>query len=257
MYDDIFRSSIDEVDVSLDFADPIRHNQFRGQKNAYKWATETIEYCDSIGKSCTIVFLGTDEVMEIDNVAGLFHIAENNNAILRTNIYRPTQGISDFSRKYIASYEKIVDLLYWIYENHHIISISDPLFCAILLDNIQEQDHSGIDSVRILHDGYITPSTYLISEEFKLGSITQEGLREFKFPSHVIPDECHGCPYLERCLGGVMDRRYLWYKTFKERDPYCPFRLGKEVPLKKITLSSPKSFHSVHYGYLPTMFFAP
>ena len=56
---DIFCKAIDEVDVSLDFYDEQRHNEFRGNPVAHQMANQTLQLCKSTGKQSTIVFLGT------------------------------------------------------------------------------------------------------------------------------------------------------------------------------------------------------
>ena len=256
-FDVISKKCIDEIDVSLDFADSNKHNFFRGNNNAYAWAINTLKYCDENGISATIVFLGTNDVLDIQNIKGLFSIAKTYNAKLRMNIFRPSMGHNAKSTKFIASYSRLLDVLKWISDNQIVLSLSDPLFCAILTDGMTEIDHSGKDSIRILHDGYITPSTYLISDEFKrysiLNNITIEGL---DFDETIIPEACSQCNYLDRCGGGVVDRRYLWYKDLNVPDPYCPFREENYLPDFKIKIDDTIPFHSIHYGYLPTFFFA-
>ncbi|WP_418474587.1 hypothetical protein [Frisingicoccus sp.] len=49
-----------------------------------------------------------------------------------------------------------------------------------------------------------------------------------------------------------MDRRYLWYKDFKERDPYC---FAEHPELFRHYHTHKEAFASVHDGYLPTLFF--
>ena len=259
-YHEIALKCIDEVDVSLDFAEAEAHSSFRGQPNAYSWAINTLEFCYKYSIPATIVFLGTDTVLDINNLQGLFDIAKKNNAKLRMNVFRPTMGLENDSQKFTASYNALINAILWINREHKILALSDPLFCSILTDDedIIEIDHSGIDSMRILHNGGITPSTYLISKEFQNNSILDDiNLSKYEFSNIPIPEDCKNCHLLKRCAGGVADRRYLWYKTFKERDPYCPFREGNYLPEEKIHIYGTGEVKSVHYGYLPTMFFEP
>ena len=44
--DKIVNKNIKEVDVSLDFSIPEKHNHFRGQPHAYEWAINTLRYCE-------------------------------------------------------------------------------------------------------------------------------------------------------------------------------------------------------------------
>lgn len=256
---DLFVKYIDEVDVSLDFADRNRHNEFRGNSEAYDMAISTLQLCKYYNKQATLVFLGTNEVTNTNNLEGLFQIAYTYNSYLRSNIYRPTQGINNNTKRFILGYSNLINMLIWISKNHKIIKISDRLLAAVLgLENVE--DFTGYSSLRILGDGSITPSTYLISKEYRKYNIINEiSLSEIDFSNQIlrdfIPSECLECTMQSFCKGGVYDRRLLWYGTLKERDPYCPYRYQK-IDLKDIVLSPSDFFESVHDGYLPTLFFA-
>lgn len=259
---EIVNKSIDEIDVSLDFSDKEKHNEFRGQENAYNWAIETLSYCQKNKKYSTIVFLASKANMNTDNLSGIFEIAKKYNATIRVNLYRPTEGIDDFSRKFIVPPEELIAILRWIDKNHLILSISDALLSSLLTDSF-EIDPSGCFSLRILPDGRITPSTYLIQDEFIVGTIKEKSvLYRLETDNSIdkiiyeqIPDECLGCRYVTYCKGGVYDRRYLWNRTLSIKDPYCLYVPG-EPEWEKLSISN-TSFTSVHHGYLPTMFFLP
>lgn len=184
------------------------------------------------------------------------------NALVRINLYRPTEGINEFTKQFILSPEKLLNILYWIDRNHHILSISDALL-SNLVTNSFEEDPSGIDSIRILPDGSITPSTYLIEKNFIVGNILEKEVmkrltKEMPMRAIIfdcIPEECKHCKYVQLCKGGVYDRRYIWNKTLSKKDPYCIYTPGGE-DFNKIEITDAK-FNSVHHGYLPTMFFEP
>lgn len=253
-YCKIVVNSIDEVDISLDFCNPEKHNKFRGNPNAFGWALKMLELCREYGMKPTIVFIGTNATLNKENLEGLFAIAKEYRAKLRMNIFRPTRGIDDKSRAFIASYQSIIEILRWINENHKILALSDPLFCSILTEDASSLDPSGNASMRILHTGDITPSTYLISNEFRMTKIEDCDLDSVRLENELPPD-CMNCRLKNRCGGGALDRRYLWYKNLKERDPYCPFREENYVPDFLVHIKGDESFSSVHDGYLPTLFF--
>ncbi len=206
------------------------------------------------------MFLGSAKNVTHENIDGLFRIAKKYGAILRMNMYRPTEGVDDFSKEFIVSYDTYVDALKYIENNYRIISMNDALFSSFLT-NVTVEDPSGDRSIRILADGSITPSTYLIDENFVIANIKEhcvlEKIEESGLLSglidKIIPEECKGCVYEKTCAGGVYDRRYLWYGTLYKKDPYCPgiFCEKTKNPLK-ITVTD---FNSVHDGYLPTIFF--
>lgn len=257
---EIVNRAVDEFDVSLDYADIKKHGEFRGQMNAGKWAIDTLNYCHKHNKEATIVCLGSRHNMYMENIDGIFDIAAQYGAKIRINIYRPTDGINEFTRQFIWDPHELVNILYSISEKYKVLAISDALFSNIMTDK-SEVDPSGIDSIRILPDGSITPSTYLISDEYVIGNIRETNILEslskrsalLNTIQEIIPKECRDCIYKNECKGGVMDRRYLWYGSLEKKDPYCVFDVAK---MKKIHISDER-FESVHYGYLPTMFFMP
>ncbi|MCP4370433.1 MAG: radical SAM protein [Deltaproteobacteria bacterium] len=277
LYDQISRNkefhkivveSIDEIDVSLDFYDPNRHNKFRGNTNAYDWTLKTLDFCNEYNIEPTIVFLGAKEILEIENLEGLFGIAKKYNSKLRTNIYRPTGGINEFSKRFIVDYKQIINVLLWINKHHKIVSLQDTLLHSVLCADLEETDEkeNSPTSLRILPNGYITPSTYLISKKYQIMNITQGKIHDHIHESSIfkevntgcVPKYCKSinCQFLKICRGGVVDRRYLWYGTLEERDYYCPYRKeGDLIPETKIHITKESSFSSIHEDYLPTMFF--
>lgn len=256
----IITEAVDEFDRSLDFCLAKQHSELRGQKNAFIWAINTLRYCNKENKESTIVFLGSKVNLDLENIKGLFQIAKEYNSKLRMNIYRPTEGIDEISQRFIPTYQDIVGALQYISEHYEILSLNDSFFSA-LLTNRGYIDPSGINSLRILANGDITPSTYLIHDQYIVGNIRNDKALDnidcsiAKIVYDKIPSECKNCILKTQCKGGVIDRRYLWYNTLEKKDPYCmgPYYDESLLP-KKVVLSS-KKFHSVHDGYLPTMFF--
>ena len=255
----IFMKSIDEVDVSLDFFTPNKHCDFRGQKQAYDWAIETLELLKNTGKKATIVFVGFEDTLTKDNIDGLFSIAKKYNALLRLNIYRPVSEQRKINEKFILSYDTLMNALEYINGKYKVVGLSDVLIGNIYSNGIDIKENTGIGSIRILPDGKICPSTYLISEKFsnKYSIKDEQVLSKIHFgifENAVVPNECNGCPILDRCKGGVYDRRILWYGTLSERDPYCPSRHGDSVIKEKFDIEEHGRI-SVHDDYLPTLFF--
>lgn len=255
-----FLNSIDEVDVSLDFYDKNRHCDLRGQPMAYDWALETLRLCKQAGKPTTIVFIGSAVNLIDENIDGLFSIAEEYDAILRMNLFRPTQGVDGKSREFIAGYDQVVSVLKHIADRFGILAINDALYSA-RLTGCASADPSGLRSIRILADGSITPSTYLIDDCYVVANIREPDallrLENRDDLSHIIhrliPAECKGCALCDVCAGGVYDRRYLWHGTLERRDPHCPGPIKEGFsPMLHVAR---RTFVSVHDGYLPTMFF--
>ena len=129
----------------------------------------------------------------------------------------------------------------------------------IYIKNQDIKENTGIDSIRILADGSICPSTYLIDESYRSSYSIKERdvLSKVKFDNFVdapVPEKCSDCKIREKCRGGVYDRRILWHGTLEERDPYCPFENNDDLEKREFKVLK-KNRVSVHDGYLPTMFF--
>ena len=256
---DIYKKCIDEVDVSLDFAIKEKHNFFRGQPKAYDWAINTLKMLQKDKKTSTIVFVGFEETMTQENIDGLFEIAKKYDALVRLNIYRPVSEKEEINKKFILSYKTLMNALEYINKNYKIVTLSDVLLGNIYTRNQDIKENTGIDSIRILPDGSICPSTYLITENYRNKyNIKQNNiLSKIKFEEFVsapIPKKCNNCIIKDKCRGGVYDRRMLWYKTLDERDPYCPFDNNDNLEKEQFKTLKRKRV-SVHDGYLPTMFF--
>ena len=256
---DIFERSIDEVDVSIDFYNEKKHSDFRGQPKAYQWALKTLEHCMDMGKLATIVFVGYEDTLQESNIDGLFYLANKYQSLIRMNIYRPVSSIPEINERFILSYKTLNSALKYINEKYEIVSLSDALLGNIYTNNKNIKDNTGVTSIRILPDGSICPSTYLIGEKYRNVYTIKQGKIldkiEFKdFVKPIIPAECKGCKYESTCQGGVFDRRMLWYDTLEQRDPYCPKRHGEDFPEEKFETSK-TSRVSVHDDYLPTLFF--
>jgi radical SAM protein with 4Fe4S-binding SPASM domain len=254
---------IDEVDISLDFYIPAKHNSLRGNENAFRWALETIKKCREYGRIATIVLLATNETLDNDNLRGIFDIAAKHETFVRINILRPVNKNGSLKP---PDYSRVMEAVRWICGTHSVVSVCDPLFKSLLgLGN--GNNGSPHSSLRILPDGNITPSTYLVTEQWHMGNISEDARLEnievadsFKrFIGNTIPVECGNCRLAQCCLGGAYDRRFLYYDTLSERDPYCPARYDEKHPdfyPVKIYNGSKKA-PDIHDGYLPTMIFAP
>ena len=257
-FDEII-NALDEVDVSLDFANKQRHNDFRKNPNAFTWATETIKICKQNNITTTIVIMGIDKTLDINNLREIFKIAKSNDCFIRINIFRPN------SKQKIAplNYSKLKNSLNWIFENHTVVSLADPLFSAICLRR-KSKDFSGTGSLRILHSGDITPSTYLISNNFCSEHIRSANLRDIIFDENIFgndmnPDDCSKCHVKHICNGGAIDRRIIWNGSLNTRDPYCPKENHDSFCSWDIknNISFIKNTPSIHDGYLPTLIFKP
>jgi len=254
-------AALAEVDVSLDFCDAGRHNAWRGHPQAHTWAVRTIGLCRQAGIRTTIVVLGHDETLAVENLERIFDYAAALGCFVRINILRPSGDLTLGPLSY-AGLQRALD---YALGRHRVVALSDPLFAALVLGE-RVEDASGRTSLRILPDGAITPSTYLVTSEWQRGHISTAHLDTEAFAHAlavdsvpgILPAACEGCEVAVQCGGGALDRRVLWYRTLHERDPYCPYRHG-ETPADWRPVGIPRraSGPRIHDGYLPTLIFAP
>lgn len=259
---DVLDSCIDEIDVSIDFANPEIHDKIRRFSGAYDMAVDTLSYCKEQGKHATIVILGREETLDINNLHQLFELAGSYNAFIRINIYRHVSTKSSFQYPGFSSVIKALD---WIIKHYTVVSISEPVFSSIYGINNNISEDSPM-SMRILSDGSITPSTYLITEEWVAGNICDDVLLPeigqtppFKrYNNDILPEWCKECFYAKTCKGGTRDRRLLKWGNLNHPDIYCP-RFATEIVEKKMSLN-PRILHNkntIHSDYLPTIIFSP
>lgn len=258
---EIVTNCINDVDTSIDFANPILHNTLRGHPKAFQWAIKTLRYCHDYDIERSIVVCLLSENSNIKNIKNIFRLAENFQCNVRFNIYRPLHGSN-----FIVPPKQLYDVLQFCLKNYNLVRASDPLFSALLGINHAIGDSAGTTSCRILPNGMITPSTYLIGKEWETKNIKERPLlpklRETesfkKLINGLTPTECKECTYAGICQGGAKDRRVLWYHDLSKRDPYCPYLHLNYNPLGEIDFKITKQArYFVHDGYLPTLIFAP
>jgi radical SAM protein with 4Fe4S-binding SPASM domain len=253
---------VDEIDISIDFADPEQHDKIRGFSGAFDMAVRTLAYCKDHGKRATIVILGLDNTLSVSNLKQLFELAGRHDAFVRINLYR---HVSERSMLNAPGLSTVLNALDWILKNHSVVSVSEPVFGSIYGIPTKEVPDTAF-SARILPDGSITPSTYLITEEWVAGNIRDSiSMKDLirtapfqRFLKPVIPRACSSCYYEYSCRGGNRDRRFLSWDSLDRPDPYCPhvfddIRRREQILSPKILTGK----ETVHSGYLPTLIFSP
>lgn len=220
----------------------------------FDWVLGTLEFCQAHDILPTIVTLGTNETLKIENMERIFKIAQQYGAKVRINLYRPVQKDCEIRP---ASLESILKFFDWADREHQIVSISDPLFSALLCgDTIAPIPPEA--AVYALHRmaAFILPPTYCSRNflwEISGIFIWTQTFRETRAPTgyymhrfHLPVKMSEGIRMPGRCFGP----RYLWYKDFKERDPYC---FAEHPELFRHYHTHKEAFASVHDGYLPTL----
>lgn len=252
---------LNDLDVSIDFADPVRHNALRGHEHAFQMAVECLAFAAAHDVPRSIVMLGIEETLQPRALDALFALAAAHGANVRINIYRPVPGLSLTP----PSYETVRDALVHIISHYRVVALSDPLFGALF--DRSAPDPSGVSSCRILPDGGVTPSTYLVTAKWiaaHLSDIAEMDRLSTTAPFRALqngslPGRCCSCPLASSCGGGAKDRRILQGGSLASPDPYCPFENGDDGFARRTnppTYSDP-GVSLVHVGYLPTLVFTP
>lgn len=260
---DVLRKWIDDIDVSLDYGTAAEQDRSRGYDGAFALAIRSLELCQKLGKNTTVVNALHKYNGTIENVDRLVQIARIYNADFRINIYRPTAGFD-----FVIGYPELRKILTHLVKYYEIDSLADPLFASLFGTPCEAGDPCAKSSFRIIPNGFITPSTYLLDNEWRAQRVDEvediDDLRKMESFTRVlnapIPQECGNCHYREKCRGGVIDRRWLFYHDLSKRDPYCPHLNGDDTDWTSLSGSAilsqeRKSF--VHDGYLPTLIFSP
>lgn len=261
MKDDDLTDLFHDIDVSIDFLDKKRHNEFRQHPKAWEWAIESLEKCQRLGIEHSIVTCVTSLTKDED-IRGLLEVARKHDACLRLNWFRPT-GRGD---------EKlcITALRYWqvirlLAEQADFEGLSDPLLQSVIQEK-QEYEPCGCGwtSARIQDDLSVTPCVFLKGKEWSAGSILDkslEGIRKdnkFKKIRNRLPKKCQECRY-KSCHGGCYSRAVLQNGSEDEVDAFCPF-LSKQIESliddikQKIVI---RESDKVHHGYLCTLITKP
>ena len=259
----VFSECIDDVDVSLDYGTAGEQDRSRNYPGAFSMAERTLELCREYGKNASVVNALHKYNCTVSNMDALMRLARIHDSSLRINIYRPTY---DFD--YVLSYSCLKEVLVHIVKHYEIESLADPLFASLFSVPCPAGDPVARSSFRILPNGYISPSTYLLDPEWRAIRIDEvhdlNDLHRFEAFRAILdapnPKECRSCPLQGICRGGVIDRRWLWYHDLKQRDPYCPLRYEDETSWTGLSGSvylSPSRKSFVHDGYLPTLIFGP
>ena len=257
-----FVRCIDDIDVSLDYGTRNEQDRSRNYPGAFQMAQRTLALCQEYGKNASIVNALHRHNCTIANADALMRLARIYDASFRVNIYRPTLGLDD----YVLSYSSLKEILIHIVKTYEIESLADPLFASLFRVPCPAGDPVARSSFRILPNGYISPSTYLLDQEWRAVRIDEvhdlDDLHRFGAFRNILdaplPEQCRECPLQGICRGGVIDRRWLWYHDLDQRDPYCPYRYGDgtdwtDLSGKPCLSADRKSF--VHDGYLPTLIF--
>jgi MoaA/NifB/PqqE/SkfB family radical SAM enzyme len=250
-----------EIDVSLDFARPEAHDRWRGRPGTWRRATRAIEAALELGLKTSIVMIGAPQTLVPENLQGMLALAAGYGIALRVNLYMPTFGDPSF----IPSPDAVRLLLEKLRAWSSAVRSSDRLLSTLL--GGEAPDAAARRSCRILPDGRVSPSTYLLGAPWTLATTLDEiklaGLEVTppfaRYAAPPLPAPCAACAFAARCGGGSVERRWLWGGDLEAPDPLCP--LHQDNAALDDTPIAPQiggwDGPQIHLDYLPTVVALP
>ena len=253
-----------DIDISLDFADPERHKEFRQHPLAWKWVEESLERCRELEIARSVVTCVTSQTTD-DVIKELLEFSARYGATWRTNWFRKTGRGKSHLEITARRFWEVVALL--AKERVEFVSLSDPLLASILGrpdKNSAKGCPCGELSCRIQTDLTVTPCVYLKGRKWSGGSIQEKSLDEiyeskkFRLIRERFPVACGDCRFGETCRGGCASRAYLGAGGLNNPDSYCPVAAGMDIDelvagIQADTLRVASGTELVHDGYLCTM----
>lgn len=255
---DYIKKYINDVDVSLDYPDKIRNNEFRGSNHAWEWATNALDILKSNGINFSIVTCVHAQNCDFDTIDEFLKLCKLYDCEWRINWFKPTgRGKLDQTLKLDAL--KVHQIFKYIIEKAVVLAIPDPYFSAITGINSRMGSPCGIESFRITPNAEVVPCVYFTKEMKSLSILNNDfekvvNSKVMNCVKNRYPIFCSNCEYYKYCRGGCSSRAYLEYGTLDEPDAFCYKKLGlHENPLKNCKFSYRPQVNKVHQNYLCTL----
>ncbi len=253
------KNHFNDVDVSIDFADPVRHNEFRGHHNAWKWATTALNLLKEHQVEASIVACAMSINTDPVNVDGLLNLAREYGCTLRFNVFRPT-GRGNVNEELALDINSFNSFITHLAKNSLLTALPDPYLTAVFGINSRKACPCGFDSFRITPNGRVVPCVYFTREmkNIDIRSATFEDIIHsppFKKIRARGPELCKGCEFIDHCRGGCASRAFLVNGSMDKPDPFCFKAHGiPKNPFEGIRWEKDTSSGTlVHENYLCTM----
>lgn len=255
------KRQLNDVDISVDFPDKQRHNEFRGHDKAWFWANRALKILQEIRIQTTITTCVTSQTTDED-LLGLISMANRYGACLRINWYRNTKKETNHLRISAERAWSVIELL----ADKVIFSSLDSIFAGPLGVKCQSCPAGGF-SARIHQDMSVTAYPFLKGEKWSAGNILDPKVNMYTvFNSSVFNklrsrnvSYCKECPFQKTCNGGCLTRAVLHNKGINDTDDFCPVRYKQMDTVNRIKgkIVLIKQGNLVHDGYLCTTIMKP
>lgn len=252
---------LSDVDISIDFPDKERHNNFRRHPQAWEWAIRALEILTEVRMQRTITICVTSRVSDKDLVQ-MLRLANRYGACLRLSFYRYTgRG----SKTLQLSAERAWQIIGFL-SDKAVFSCLDPVFAGPLGVK-SEPCPGGRFSARIHQDMSVTAYPFLKGSEWSAGNILDSTIdledvynsESFKRLRNRSVPYCSNCAFSLSCAGGCITRAVLHNTGINDTDDYCPVRYKQMALVEKArkNIVMHKQGNLVHEGYLCTTIMRP
>lgn len=255
---DYIKRYINDVDVSLDYPDEEKNNDFRGSENAWNWA---INACDLLKKNninfsiVTCVHAKNSDFKTLDK---FLELAKKYNCEWRINWFKPT-GRGKINEELKLDPLKVHSIFKYVVENSVITALPDPYFSAIIGLNTREASPCGTESFRITPNTDVVPCVYFTKEMNNI-SILKNSFDDvvkseaMKKVQNRDVGFCKACEFYGPCRGGCVSRAYLEHGNINRPDAFCfKNNLMDKNPLSSLKYEYKPQKNKVHENYLCTL----
>ncbi len=226
-------SVFDDIDISIDFPDGDKHDEWRGSVGLFDKAIVAIERCKKHNVNVSIVSVLMKNNCSV--IKDFKLLLDKYDIMLRINLYK-----SVTTDEFTPNYDEFWDTLFDISKNFNVISCSEPIL-SIVCDSVKSWSLCGWKSLRIHPDWEISSCVYVKNSS---------SIDEFNHEKKKIPNYCAVCEFKDRCQWWCFGRRISNNRSGIP-DMYCPFYNKREIPSFKIKIDK-NSKDLIHSNYLCT-----
>ncbi len=246
---DKLRQIFHDIDISIDFANPEKHNEMRRHPKAWQWSMQSLQICKEAGIETSIVTCITSKTKDED-ILDFLELASKYGTSWRCSWFREKgRGKADL-RITTQRFWQIIKLLS---KNVIFEDLSEPVLEGMFGE---KSEHPGCNcgraSCRIQSNGQISPCTFLGGADWSAGSLQEQSLVEIynsepfqRLRARDVPF-CHDCHYFANCRGGCASRAVLHSGGLNLPDDFCPFynKVDIEVDASDIEVVHTNKVHS-------------
>ena len=257
---DKVKKYMNDVDVSVDFANEKDHNWIRDHNMSWKWAINALTLLKEYDMDFSIVVCMTAKNCSKENLKQLLALSKKYGCNIRINWFRPT-GRGKYNNDFKLSIQQVNETFRYLVENCEIKALPDPYFAALLGINKRIGCPCGKDSFRITPSGKVVPCVYF-TKELENINIMNSSFEEVTNSKPFVDinnreiEFCKDCEYFNICRGGCASRAFLEFGSMNEPDAFCFKKAGlKENPFKDLKFIYKPEKMQVHDNYLCTVIF--